>query len=122
VSLAVSQMLWFQLNGDPGHYEENFQEWLDATYPGRWTGVRGPIVWPPLSPDLFLLWGHLKEHGDTVLPRLSGSRVKNSRSYDNGRCQHDKVNGVWRIALCLEMDVGNFEHLLQLLGSHGFII
>jgi hypothetical protein len=44
---------------------------LEATYPGRWIGRRGPIAWHPWSPDLtpiflYFLWGHLKEHGDAV--------------------------------------------------------
>ena len=38
--------------------------WLDEHFPGRWIGRRGPVEWPPRSPDLtapdFFLWGYLK--------------------------------------------------------------
>ncbi|KAE9529977.1 hypothetical protein AGLY_011439 [Aphis glycines] len=38
--------------------------YLDSEYPGKWIGRRGPIEWPPRSPDLtpidYFLWGHLK--------------------------------------------------------------
>jgi len=38
--------------------------WLDRQFTGHWIGHRGPVDWPPSSPDLtlldFYLWGHLK--------------------------------------------------------------
>jgi hypothetical protein len=34
------------------HYGEDALQGLNATYPGRWTGCRGPISWPPRSPDV----------------------------------------------------------------------
>jgi hypothetical protein len=40
--------------------------YLDRTFPGRWVGRRGPIQWPPHSPDLtpcdVWLWSMVKEH------------------------------------------------------------
>jgi hypothetical protein len=40
-------------------------EFLSATFPGRWIGRGGSILWPPRSPDLtqlgFLFWGPYKE-------------------------------------------------------------
>ena len=40
------------------------RRWLDRHYPGHWFDCRGPMEWPPRSPDLtalnFYLWGHLK--------------------------------------------------------------
>lgn len=47
VPTAVRQRLWFQHDGAPTHYEVNVWQWLSATYPGRWTGSRGPTAWPP---------------------------------------------------------------------------
>jgi hypothetical protein len=52
VPLAVRQRLWFQHDGDPAQYGEDFRQWLNATYPGRWTGRGGPIAWPHRPPDL----------------------------------------------------------------------
>jgi hypothetical protein len=50
-------------------------EVLSATFPERWIGSWGSILWPPKSPDLtldtvsFLCWKHLKE--TQILPRIS---------------------------------------------------
>lgn len=55
----------FQQDGAPPHFSKEVRAWLDASFPGRWIGRRGPISWPPRSPDLtpcdFALWGHLKQ-------------------------------------------------------------
>jgi hypothetical protein len=70
--LSVTRSSWFQHCGAPAHYAEEVRQWLHATSPGRWTGRRGPIAWPPRSPDLtpikFSLWGHLKEYVYVVSP------------------------------------------------------
>ncbi|XP_050511562.1 uncharacterized protein LOC126887788 isoform X2 [Diabrotica virgifera virgifera] len=48
----------------PPHYAAPVRHWLDTNYPNKWIGRRGPIEWPPRSPDLpppdFFLWGYLK--------------------------------------------------------------
>ena len=40
------------------------RRWLDRQFTGHWIGHRGPVDWPPSSPDLtlldFYLWDHLK--------------------------------------------------------------
>lgn len=55
----------FQQDGAGPHYALSVRGWLDQKFPGRWIGRRGPIEWPPRSPDLtpcdFFLWGWLKE-------------------------------------------------------------
>jgi hypothetical protein len=37
---------------------------LNERFPGAWIGRGGPILWPPLSPNLspldFSLWGYIK--------------------------------------------------------------
>ncbi len=54
----------FQQDGAPAHYANTVRSWLDENFPEQWLGRRGPIEWPPRSPDLspcdFFLWGHLK--------------------------------------------------------------
>lgn len=54
----------FQQDGAPPHYGLIVREWLDKQFPNLWIGRRGPVEWPPRSPDLtpldFYLWGHLK--------------------------------------------------------------
>ena len=54
----------FQQDGAPPHYGIVTRRWLDRFYPRQWIGRRGPIEWPPRSPDLtpldFFLWGYIK--------------------------------------------------------------
>lgn len=62
---AMRKGLTFQQDGAPAHYAAGVRAWLDQHFPGRWIGRRGPLEWPPRSPDLapcdFFLWGYLKE-------------------------------------------------------------
>jgi hypothetical protein len=61
----TAQHLYFQHDGAPPHYAMIVRQWLDKKFPQRWLGRRGPIDWPPRSPDLtppdFFLWGLLKD-------------------------------------------------------------
>ena len=54
----------FQQNGAPAHFARPVRQFLDETFPGRWLGRCGPLIWSARSPDLspldFFLWGHLK--------------------------------------------------------------
>jgi hypothetical protein len=55
---------FFQQNGAPPHYGTRVRDLLDQQFPLKWIGRRGPVEWPPRSPDLtpldFYLWGHFK--------------------------------------------------------------
>jgi hypothetical protein len=57
--------MFFQQDGAPPHYAAVVRNWLNESFDGRWIGRRGPIEWPPRSPDMtpldFWLWGYLKE-------------------------------------------------------------
>ncbi|GBM61807.1 hypothetical protein AVEN_80449-1 [Araneus ventricosus] len=56
--------MWFMHDGAPAHFSSTVQHFLNATYPARWIGSGGPVVWPPRSSDRnpldFFLWGHIK--------------------------------------------------------------
>ena len=57
--------VYFQQDGAPPHWLTAVREHLNKTFPNRWIGRRGPIPWPPRSPDItplyFFLWGYLKD-------------------------------------------------------------
>lgn len=38
--------------GSPPHYSVIVSDYLNEIFPGKWIGHRGPIEWPPRSPDL----------------------------------------------------------------------
>lgn len=63
--LALTLRMWYQQDGCPAHYARQVRQHLDATFPQRWIGRLGPILWPPRSPDLnpmdFFYWGCLKD-------------------------------------------------------------
>ena len=60
----LQEEIWYQQDGAPAHFGRCVTDFLNATFPGRWIGRRGPIEWPPRSPDLnpldYYLWGYLK--------------------------------------------------------------
>ncbi|KAJ4441123.1 hypothetical protein ANN_10973 [Periplaneta americana] len=62
--LINRQHIHFLHDGAPAHFSRTALRYLDRRFPDRWIGRRGPIAWPPRSPDLnpldFYLWGHLK--------------------------------------------------------------
>jgi hypothetical protein len=75
----VRQGLWFQQDGAPAYYGGIVRQWLNATYPGRWTGLWGPIAWPSRSSDptpvvFFLLWQR-RENADVVSSRITAGFV-----------------------------------------------
>lgn len=54
-----------QQDGAPPHTSNIAVNYLNAKLPGKWVGKRGPILWPPRSPDLtppdFFLWGYVRD-------------------------------------------------------------
>ena len=62
----------YQQDGAPAHYSVAARKLLDDNMPGRWIGRRGPIEWPPRSPDLsvcdFFFWSALRDKVYTHRP------------------------------------------------------
>ena len=70
----------FQQDGAPPHWFNEVRTTLDNIFPGRWID-RGPIAWPPISPDLtqldFILWGYVEDTvHDTTVRDLRGLRER----------------------------------------------
>jgi hypothetical protein len=61
----IPQGYFFQQDGAPPQYASTVKAFLNQQFPGKWIGRRGPIAWPPRSPDLtpldFFLWGYIKD-------------------------------------------------------------
>ncbi|KAL1279171.1 hypothetical protein QQF64_025844 [Cirrhinus molitorella] len=55
---------WIDPSKTVGTKKVMVRAFLDEQFPEKWIGHRGPVEWPPRSPDLtpldFYLWGHLK--------------------------------------------------------------
>jgi hypothetical protein len=122
VNLELRRTMVFQNDGAPCHYATQVRRHLDQTYPNRWIGRRGPIAWPPRSPDLnpidFFIWGYFKEityareaSSEEELRtkiREAETTVKNNRE----AFRHLKHNFLRRCRLCISVGGRNFENLL----------
>ncbi len=78
------RIIW-QQDGAPPNWALTVCAALDVTFPGRWIGRDGPILWPRRSPDItpldFFLWGYVKEHVyKTPVPDMATlkERIKNA--------------------------------------------
>lgn len=58
----------FLQDGAPPYYALPVRTFLDEHFKGRWIDRRGPIEWPPMSPD-FSLWGFMKDQVYAEKPR-----------------------------------------------------
>jgi transposase len=117
VPLAKRLNMFFQQDGAPPHYALIVRDFLNEHFPNKWIGRRGPVEWPPRSPDLtpldYYLWGHLKSVVYQTRPRNKEElkeRIRNECSQIteetlrrvNDSCRH-------RIEMCCEKEGGHFE-------------
>nr|CAI5831966.1 unnamed protein product [Callosobruchus analis] len=62
---ALSTLGDLEFDGATQHYHRDVRAYLDQNLSGQWIGRRGPIEFPPRSPDLtpldFFLWGTVKD-------------------------------------------------------------
>lgn len=107
---------WMQ-DGAPPHFAKEIRDFLDQTYPGRWIGRSGPILWPPRSPDMtpcdFFLWAHIKRQVYARRPEtLDELRLYITEAFDRldvETCERVCVSVSDRFIKCLEKNGGHFE-------------
>jgi hypothetical protein len=62
---SLQPTIIYQQDGAPPFWGQAFRQFLSETFPNRWIGRGGPILWPPRSPDItpmdFLLWRYVKD-------------------------------------------------------------
>lgn len=113
--------IWYQQDGAPPHFARPVRNFLDQHFPGRWIGRRGPIEWPPRSPDLtpldFFLWGYLKSKV-YVEKLLNLEDLKNRIRLEMRRISPEVIHRVQeefvsRLAYCQETNGWQFEHLIR---------
>lgn len=121
VPLAIRGRMWFQNDGCPAHYAHQVRAYLNQTYPQRWIGRLGPILWPPRSPDLnpldFFYWGCIKEK---VYARpISNIDELRQRITDAAQELNLARNARWikrsflkRCRACVRVGGGHFEHIV----------
>jgi len=109
--------VWFQQDGAPVHFTLSVRQLLDNIFPQRWIGRRGPIEWPPRSPDLtpldFFYWGYLKskvyETKPNDLEELK-ERIRNVSNELTPEVLKNVTDEVYfRLGLCQEKGGYQFE-------------
>uniref|UniRef100_A0AAR2K5X1 Transposase Tc1-like domain-containing protein n=1 Tax=Pygocentrus nattereri TaxID=42514 RepID=A0AAR2K5X1_PYGNA len=111
---------FFQQDGAPPQYGCQVQAFLDEQFPGKWIGRRGPVEWPPRSPDLtpldFYLWGHLKAIVYAVKIRdvqhLKLWILEASASISSAVLLSVCEEWEKRVALAIQHNGQHFEHIL----------
>jgi hypothetical protein len=94
------------------------RSWLDRQFPGRWIGRRGPLEWPPRSPNLtstlFLLVGGIWRSWCTS---WKYSYLKERNRDECARITPDMLKGFrheWErlIRMCYKCNGPHIEHVL----------
>ena len=112
---------YFQQDGAPPHYAVIVRDFLSNVFPGKWIGRRGPIEWPPRSPDLtpmdFFFWGVVKDKVFEKRPK----NVEEMKEFIRRACEEideDKelcakvcLSVETRLQECIDNEGFQFEHL-----------
>lgn len=116
-----TNMIWFQQDGAPPHYQINVRQYLNRIFPNRWIGRRGSMEWPARSPDLtsldFFLWGYVKSIVYKTQPLdLADLRRRITlaiRSVTPEMLSNVRRNLYVRLGCCQDVRGEHFEHLLR---------
>lgn len=111
--------LYFQHDGAPPHFATAVRNFLDETFPDKWIGRRGPIEFPPRSPDLtpmdFCVWGIIKDLVYSRKPRsvedLRQFVIDAFANFDHDLCTSVCRSVLSRCRECIEAKGFQFEHL-----------
>lgn len=116
----LSPDIWLQQDGAPPHYAREVRNYLDLMFPRRWIGRRGPVEWPPRSPDMtpldYFLWGYLKSKVFMNRPNniddLQHRIIQEIRQISPQMVHNVQKEFVSRLGHCQVVNGHQFEHLL----------
>ena len=119
-TLYGNEEFYFQQDGAPSHYHRDVRAYLDHKLPGHWIGRRGPIEFPPRSPDLTPLDFYLWETLQNVVYRRKPATLAALREEIKTACAaiaEDTFANVARTVAqrtlkCADAHGGHFEQLL----------
>ena len=111
--------LYFQHDGAPPHFATAVRNFLDETFSDKWIDRRGPIEFPPRSPDLtpmdFCVWGIIKDLVYSRKPRsvedLRQFVIDAFANFDHDLCTSVCRSVLSRCRECIEAKGFQFEHL-----------
>lgn len=131
--LNVRRNMWWQQDGAAPHRADPVIEYLNNAFEGRWIGLRGPVYWPPFSPDMtacdFYLWGVVKAYVDKGDPRSDDharqliveafDQIRRNQGQDQ-HLSHVQSSIIERIKMCIERRGGHFEKLIKCMRCNPF--
>lgn len=113
IPLQIRKTMWIQQDGAPAHNAKVVIDYLNQHFPQSWLGTRGPLEWPPRSPDLtpldFFLWGYLKNN---VYSEQSTS-LNDLKERITKACKTVTSSILERYEKCTENNGGHFENYLK---------
>lgn len=120
LNLADRAQVIFQQDSAPPHNSQAVAGLLTQLFHDRWISTRGPVLWPPRSPDLtpldFYFWGFLKN--EIYKNRYENTNdlqesISNIINNIDGRTILIAVRMVYKRAQkCVEENGNVFEHMI----------
>lgn len=119
--LNTAESAWYQMDGAPAHSTNEVREQLNGMFHNRWIGLRGPLLWPPRSPDLtpldFYLWGTIKNKVYVTPVQTRENLIERvTMAFDSispDEIRRATNNGFRRrVQKCSELNGHHFEHTL----------
>ena len=122
VPLATRIAMYFQHDGDTSHYTRHVMQHLNDIFPNWWIGRGNTIKWPPRSPELtkldFCLWGLMES--EVYIKKVDTRDELLVNILDVTACIKERQDALRRttrrvfirVAKCIDVDGGIFEHLL----------
>lgn len=119
--LNLQENLYFMQDGAPPHNARQVTDYLENRFGNNVIANRGPIRWPPRSPDLtpcdYFLWAHLKNMvyrtPPTNLEDLENRIIRAFQSITPAMLANVLRENLERFNKCLEVAGSHFEHLLN---------
>lgn len=121
IPLQIRKTMWIQQDGAPAHNAKVVIDYLNQHFPQSWLGTRGPLEWPPRSPDLtpldFFLWSYLKDNvyseQSTSLNDLKERITKACKTVTSEMLKSVTSSILERYEKCTENNGGHFENYLK---------
>lgn len=111
--------MWFQQDGCPAHTSTTARRLLNDMFPDRWIDIRGPVEYPPRSPDLtvldYYLWGRIKDLVYRERPTTRNNMIDRITEAIRSLSADEILRAVdcfpVRVRACIQQNGAVFEHM-----------
>lgn len=123
VPLALLRNFFYQQDDASPHFARDVRQFLTNEYGEQWIGRKGPVPWPPRSPDLnpcnFFLWNELRRRVyENEVQSQDELKANIISAFDDLKSDHAMLKKMQkdiykRAKLCLKSNGQRFEKLLR---------